>query len=233
MKIDSIFFDFDGTLVDSLPGIQQAFESAVKAVLPSYPIPDLGSHIGPPIREIFRTIFKDLSEEKIDALVSHFRQNYDQESCIMAKVYPKVPETLYILNQMGIKCFLITNKPIAPTKRILKNSDLEGYFQTVISPDVKIPPFKNKIEMAIFIIRKYQIKPSFTLFVGDSQEDQRAAKESGTIFIPAVYGYGGIRVNSQIAKKIALSTFSDLLLIIGSKNEELRQKLSKFSFDIL
>ncbi len=158
-----------------------------------------------------------MSEQKINDLVGCFREIYDQESYVLARVYPEVHETLSVLNQKKIKCFLVTNKPILPTTRILNYSNLDCYFQAVISPDVKVPPFRNKKEMVLSLIEEYQLKPSWTILVGDSPEDQEAAQESGTIFVAATYGYGGIRDKGEGDKKLSLSSFSDILKIIKVK----------------
>ncbi len=68
MTPQAVFFDLDGTLLDSLPGInfsvQQAF--ATCGLEPQFT--DLRSRIGPPIRVIFSQLAPHLPEADLDRL---------------------------------------------------------------------------------------------------------------------------------------------------------------------
>ena len=214
MKIENLLFDLDGTIIDSLPGIQYASESAIKAVLPGYPIPDLKPLIGPPIREIFSNLYKNLPPEIINNLLNQFRQKYDSEGCIKAKAYPGVKETLSIIWEKGINFFIITNKPSMPTKKILCYLKLESYFKKVVCPDIKTPPFKDKADMIAYLLSSENLDPQFTLFIGDSEDDRKAAINCGLQFVAAAYGYGAIRTHCQGEEKYVLSNFPDLLSLI-------------------
>jgi len=213
MTLAGVLFDLDGTLVDSLPGIQFSGAAACGAVLPGRELPDLRPFIGPPIREVFRRIFIDLSSSTLDELVSHFRKSYDGEGCLKGTVYPGVRETLSGLRDLGIGCFVITNKPFEATTKLLHHTRLAEHFQAVYSPNRKNPPFRSKGEMTASLVREFQLNPACTILVGDSLEDRTAAQECGIRFAAAAYGYGGIHLHLD-GQNDVLFSFPDLWRII-------------------
>ena len=214
MTIASALFDLDGTLVDSLPGIRFASEAAFGAVLPGRELPDLRPFIGPPIREVFRRVFVDLSSSTLDELVSRFRKSYDGEGCLKGTVYPGVRETLLGLKNLGIACFVITNKPFEATTKILHHSRLAENFQAVYSPDRKNPPFRSKGEMTAALAQEFQLNSVCTILVGDSLEDRTAAQECGMRFVAAAYGYGGIHLYLDDQTEDVLFSFPDLWRVV-------------------
>ncbi len=214
MTIASILFDLDGTLVDSLPGIQFSSDVACQAVLPGRELPDLRPFIGPPIREMYRRVFMDLPSRTLDELVTQFRKSYDGEGCLKGTVYPGVRDTLRGLRDLGIACFVITNKPLDATQKILQHRQLAEMFQAVYSPNRKNPPFAGKREMTDALIREFRLDLDRTILVGDSLEDWSAAHECGMRFVAAAYGYGGIHLHLEGGVKDVLYSFPDLRRIV-------------------
>ena len=51
-----VIFDLDGTLADTLPGIAEAFDLAVRKVVPDIKFTSFNHHIGPPIRKFSKSI---------------------------------------------------------------------------------------------------------------------------------------------------------------------------------
>lgn len=183
-------FDLDGTLVDSLPGIEASTRFALERCAPELDLPDLRSLIGPPIASMFARCWPNLPTVKMDALVAAFRQHYDSAGCLMSQLYPEVLDTLSTLNARGLTLFVLTNKPLAPARRILEHRGTLPFFREVISPDSTTPPFTRKAEGARLLRRRFELEPGSTLLLGDGMDDLEAAAECGYTFAIAAYGYG-------------------------------------------
>lgn len=188
--IRNAIFDLDGTLVNSLPGITASASYAVRTVLPNRSVPDLAAHIGPPIAIMFARLWPELSTLQIESLVGAFRQHYDSEGCLNSETYPDVTPTLERLQMADLRMFVLTNKPLAPTRRILEHTKLTGYFRDVICPDSFEAPFSRKTDGARALARRHDLSPEETVIVGDGIDDAAAANECGFSFIAAAYGYG-------------------------------------------
>jgi phosphoglycolate phosphatase len=196
----SVIFDLDGTLVDSLPGIKLSACAAIESVLPGVPMPDLKAVIGPPIAAMFARLWPDLDPEKMAQLVAAFRSHYVEKGCLDSLPFPGVLETLSRLQAAGVRMFLLTNKPTAPTKTILCALGLAEFFTGVLAPDSPESPFASKPDGARALMRRFALDPEQTALVGDGADDAAAAEACGFRFIATAYGYGtaaataGIRV---------------------------------------
>jgi phosphoglycolate phosphatase len=185
-----MFLDLDGTIADSLPGIQFSICAAFAALGKPMPSSDLRSLIGPGIRKIFTRIDPALASWELDVLEKHYRHSYDTYGCLEATLYPGVRATLEELLCCGAQLFIVTNKPRRATLNVLDNLQLTSYFREVLTLDSSQPPYESKGRMLRELIAKYGVDPSRAQMVGDTVEDKNAAEEVKIRFIFAAYGYG-------------------------------------------
>jgi phosphoglycolate phosphatase len=211
MQIENILFDLDGTLIDSIGGIQYSIESAIATILPDLEIPDLKMSIGPPIRELLKQVLTDVRPEILDEIVHRFREIYDRDGWKRSLLYEGVYSTLDRLHQLQVKQWIVTNKPILPTQQIIDRLNLQEFFTDVFSPDCRLPSFTSKADMVAALIANYGLNPRSTWLVGDSHDDALAASLAGIPFIAATYGYGRVHLTSDLPIADRLSQFSDLL----------------------
>lgn len=196
----NVIFDLDGTLVDSLPGIEQSARAAIALVLPDAPMPDLRAVIGPPIATMFARLWPELAPETMERLVAEFRAHYVATGCLASTPFPGVPETLLELHSEGRTLFVLTNKPAAPTRKILGHLGLERFFNASLSPDSVTLPFGSKPEGARLLMRAFGLEPEVTALVGDGADDSASAAACGFLFIAAGYGYGNPAAEVRIEK---------------------------------
>ena len=124
-QFTNIFFDLDGTLVDSRAGIQFAVEAALKSC--GRKSVDMAPFIGPPIRKIFTAILGDVPD--MEELVAAYRSSYDNGGWKLTTLHAGASELLASLSDRPV--FLVTNKPRRPTDDILRMFGLLKYFHFV------------------------------------------------------------------------------------------------------
>jgi phosphoglycolate phosphatase len=185
----NVIFDLDGTLVDSLPGIEESAREAVARVLPEVPPPDLRSLVGPPIAAMFTALWPELAPARMERLLAEFRAHYDETGCLRSQPYPEVREVLGRLSAAGLQLFVLTNKPLQPTRKILQHLGFEKFFTDVATPDCP-QPFDSKAAGARALVKKFALSPDGTVLIGDGVDDADAAAACGFEFIAAAYGYG-------------------------------------------
>lgn len=210
---DNIIFDLDGTLIDSLPGIEASARHAVKKCFPGISLPPIQDLIGPPIRTIFGRLWPERDRGEIEALVAAFRQHYDSEGCLLSRLYPGVPETLCYLRDAGMTMFVLTNKLSFSTGIILENAGIKPFFLDVMSPDSAEPPYSVKHEGATILQARHQLVPERTLLMGDGVDDREAAATCRFVFLAAVYGYGRARQGPAPGILFA-QTFSEIARLV-------------------
>ena len=211
MAITHIFFDLDGTLVHSFPGIAFSANSAVSRVLPDLTAPDFLPYIGPPIREIFRQALREENPEKLFLLEQAFRKSYDSEGWTKTTAFPGVAKTLGSLREANITCFVLTNKPHRPTQAILRHLGLETFFANVFTPDTRTPHFVSKVEAALDARDRMGLPAGKGMIVGDSLDDAAAAEACGFQFAAATSGYGTAHLQQRHPVHYRLARFDDLL----------------------
>jgi phosphoglycolate phosphatase len=208
--ISAVVLDLDGTLVDSLPGIEASLRFAVEQCLPGRSLPDVRAVIGPPVGLMLRALFPDLAEDDLARTVAEFRLHYDIEGCLRSRLYDGVCETLAALTRSAVALFILTNKPLRPTLRILEAVALRDQFRAVVCPDSSDPAFAIKAEGAKRLTQEYGLAPGSTMLVGDGPDDADAAAACGFAFAAAAYGYGNVLGRRVIESRIILKNFSEL-----------------------
>lgn len=211
MAITQLFFDLDGTLVDSFPGIAFSASAALAQVLPGRPAPDFLPFIGPPIREIFRRALPENDLKILDRLEQSFRASYNAEGWRATRAYAGVEKVLTQIRQSGRICRVLTNKPQQPARAILRQLGLERFFDDVITPDWRSPGFSSKVEAALDFRRRHDLAFETTLLVGDSDDDGAAAAACGFKFAAVKFGYGRACENCGHPVHCRLERFEDLL----------------------
>lgn len=187
-----ILFDLDGTLIDSSPGILASFQRVLDAggLRPAVPLES--SLIGPPLGETLKRITGIEDEAALAGLIEAFKRDYDNAGFRQTLAFDGVAEGLAQLAAAGSRLFIVTNKRLVPTRKILDALGLAGYFTGVHTRDETAPMAPSKSAVTKRVIARYAITPGNAFFVGDSDEDRQAAEENGILFVHAIYGYGAV-----------------------------------------
>ena len=123
-----IFFDQDGTLVESGPGIKHSARKTLeKRKLPVIPYEELDFFVGPPLRDCFRLCH--VPEERIEEACLIYRHFYNEEGGKYdANVYPGIMELLSKLKSGGNLLYIATSKADVLAKDIGKHFGFDKYF---------------------------------------------------------------------------------------------------------
>lgn len=189
---DTLIFDFDGTLIDSAPGILATYAEVLSAagITPAVP---LDQHlIGPPLQPTMAKLLGTRHADSIllQALIEDFKLRYATTGVAHTPAYPKADETLHALRNQGYTLYLATNKRASPTLTLLEKFGWEQHFRRVYCIDSRQPPYADKTEMLRHLIEDNTLSSISCLYIGDTQGDQLAAIASGMRFAAALWGYG-------------------------------------------
>lgn len=206
-----ILFDLDGTLVDSLPGIEFSVREAFDTCQLPLPTESLREMIGPPIRAILSRAGNVVEESSLDALERAFRASYDDEGWRRTVCFPEVERVLRVMYERRHRLFLVSNKPRHISLEILKRERISGYFETIVTRDSRSPHYRGKEEMIGFLLAERLIPGEECLMVGDTTEDANAAASAGIKFIWMTHGYGPPLQRSSISAAHTMDNFSQFL----------------------
>lgn len=186
----TLLFDLDGTLIDSSASILAALASALdrEGRVPVAPLDQ--SLIGPPLRTTLRRIAGCEDPELIERLADHFLENYDTVGYRQTQPYPGVDAALRTLAAHGHALFIVTNKRIRPTSRILDLLNWTKLFTGAYALDVLDPVAPSKSALIRWVLATHAIDPTTACLIGDTPEDAQAAADNELRFIGVRWGYG-------------------------------------------
>lgn len=208
-----IIFDLDGTLIDSSNQIISAVVRArSKFHLKLAEKEFLNSQIGLPARELFSDL--KLTEPEVVNVVETFRKYLRASELSTSDVFPKVPDLLLSLKNLGLELSVATNKPTDLAKIALRQTGLLNFFKVVLGSDNLMP----KPDPAIIqgCIMHFQIKSSEAVMIGDRCEDMIAAKLSGASGVGVLQGCHN---SNQLLEAGAVQVFSDISEILELINK--------------
>lgn len=210
--IKYLIFDFDGTLADTISGIQIALNNTSEKFKLNkiFSISDCKNLIGGGAKRLFLKAFdyENLNKNN-NKIFKYFMKTYLKEQNTNFVLYKEVYEILYkIQNQYNL--IIYSNKPEKILKNCIRNS-LNGIkFFKIIGNNKKYLPKPDTTYMN-YIINKYKINKDECIYVGDSKYDVEFAKNLNIISIILEYGYGDY---NNIRCDYLISNFSDILNII-------------------
>jgi phosphoglycolate phosphatase len=210
-RTKAVFFDLDGTLLDSLPGIRYSAEASFAACGLAMGEVELKGLIGPPIRTILAKMSRGVSERELDGLEGAFRVSYDSEGWKRTPHYAGAAKTLRALKAEGKRLFVVSNKPRHISLRILEAEGTLGLFDEVVTRDSREPAYAGKLEMLVPLLRKWEMRAEECLMVGDTIEDAETAFHAGVQFCLMTHGYGDVPMDSSVPVAFRCDHFSELI----------------------
>lgn len=185
-------FDFDGTLIDSAPGILEAYAYALRAVGIEPRVALDTRLIGPPLTETLMCLSGSDDAALMQMLTRHFKTHYDQAGVAATLAYPGIAEMLDRLSDAGVVMHISTNKRYSVTRAILDNLGWKDRFASVYALDMVEPRLPGKTQLLAKQISEQGLAVDATVYVGDKREDGDAAGANGLIFYYAAWGYGDL-----------------------------------------
>jgi phosphoglycolate phosphatase len=189
--IDAFVFDLDGTLVDSAEDLRAALnvlmsELGLRSIEPSEVKGMIGDGVLKLVERGLEAANGDAARK--DALLPRFMEIYQEGAAASTVAYPEVVETLTELRRRDFKMALVTNKPVAATRKILEALSLAPFFPVVIGGDT-LPFRKPHPAPLLEAIRQLGVKPARAVMVGDNIHDIEAAHAAGMSSVVVSYGY--------------------------------------------
>ena len=217
--VKRIFFDLDGTLINSLPDLASALDQMMLSMNKSPPGLTLtGSWVGNGADRLIKralTHSMDAEPEPLEFVRAQqlFHKYYSDKLSMHSCLYEGVLETLDQLKRQSIGLACITNKPSQFTHPLLQEFGLDHYFDIVICGD-SLDNKKPHPEPLLYTAQQAGVALTHCLMVGDSRNDVEAARAAGCPVAAVSYGYNhgeDIRLANPDA---CVDQFADLLPLL-------------------
>lgn len=221
--IQSIIWDFDGTLLDSFSGRCDLMRQVLTMHgLPEPSYDQLRHNFHGRLEQSLRGLTGDVSDEKFGELLADFLRldsNYmeddpNQYLCMDAVGLAKQA------HELGLQQILVTNRAHgidrgnASPRNLVQNSVLRPYIDTIICGD---EVERHKPDPAVLGARRSEFQAGHTLVVGDQAVDARFAQNlSARAVLVDRLGEGIAHLdslNGEAIKPVVIPSLSEVILV--------------------
>lgn len=186
--IRTVFFDLDGTLIDSRELILSSYRHAMETVLGEV-LPDarwletLGRPLAVQLRDFARD--GDQADEMLAAYLEHNERAHDD----LLKSFPGVRAYVARLREEGFRLGIVTSKRREGTLRGLESCGYPtGWFAAIVTATDLEASKPDPDPVLLALKRAGEEAPGRTLYVGDSVYDMRSGRAAGTLTAAALWG---------------------------------------------
>lgn len=210
--IKGIIFDLDGTTLSTLCDIQ----GSINLVLKNHNYPEKNyDEVRLAIGRGSRNLIKDslplnTKDEIIDTLLNEYIEIYGHHYDVETRPYEGIKELFNKLEEKGIVLAINSNKPDKYTKNLIKSHYPGNNFIAVIGAREGIP-YKPDPYSANEIVEKMGFDKSEILYVGDSDNDVKTAKNAGLKCVGCLWGFRDIQTLTDAGADYIISKPKELL----------------------
>lgn len=212
-KIKAILFDFDGTLVDTAPGIVCTMQKTFKAM--NLPVPSeeaIKQTIGLKLNEAVK-ILSGLDDRIAQKGADTYRELFMKFEFSKINVFPNVKETLTKLQNRGIRMAICTSRGLNSLNIIMSANNLTDYFADIITASANLPT-KPAPDMVYWLLNQMNLKADEVLVIGDTIFDIEMGNNAGCKTIAVTYGNHSRQLLSTSHPTHIIDKFDELLEIV-------------------
>jgi phosphoglycolate phosphatase len=185
-----LFFDLDGTLTDSRPGIMASMRHAMNAIGRESPSDEaLLRFIGPPTHDAFRELLGSADLELNTRTITIYRERYSTLGLFESSVYPGIAAGLGALQNAGYSLCVVTSKPEVFANRIIDHFELRRYFKRVYGSELN-GTRSHKGELIAHVLQSERLTGADAWMLGDRLHDIGGAKQNALRSAGVLWGYG-------------------------------------------
>lgn len=189
-NINTVFFDLDGTLIDTAPDMAGALdilcdeEQQTRLAFDEVrPIVSNGS-----VALIRLAFGNDLDIETLDRLKIRYLEIYQDNLAVHSQLFDEMSALLSQLEEKNIQWGVVTNKPGWLTEPLMESLGLHHRAVCIVSSD-STKNRKPHPEPMHYACKLANTLPEKCVYVGDARRDIEAGHNAGMKTIIAEYGY--------------------------------------------
>lgn len=185
----ALFFDLDGTLIDSEPGILGGIAHTLDALGHSPQSREaLLPWIGPPLHDSFEALFGG-DRARAEQAVALYRERYDTQGWREHRVYAGIAAMITALAAEGWRLAVVTSKREVFARRIIDALPFGTAFASVIgASDDGARRYKR--ELIAEALSRLQLTASGATMIGDRRMDIEGARRHDMRSIGVLWGFG-------------------------------------------
>lgn len=202
-----IFYDWDGTLADSLAFIRRIHNQVrVEFGLEPYSEAEAAAKLVRAAAEVFPEIYGANWKQAYDRLYVL----YDREHLQELSVKPFAAQVLGLVQQLGIKQGIASNKRALYLRPEVTHAGFDPYFAGCVFGAGDVANAKPAPDMLLKAADHFGLAPHTCWYVGDTASDMKAAQNAGMAGV-----FVGEDETAQALATFSLKTLKEFLAILN------------------
>lgn len=185
-----IFFDLDGTLIDTAPDLGLALNmQRERHGLPAMPQDKIRPFASHGSKGLLSLGF-GLTPEHPDfaAMRAEYLELYNQVFTRSPVLFKGIAELLKAIEKKNLRWGIVTNKPRRFSEPLLKAIKLDRRSACLVCGD-DVPRAKPHPDSLLLAAKKTGTRPADCMYIGDAERDVQAGVAAGMRTTVALYGY--------------------------------------------
>jgi len=187
MKFDSVIFDLDGTLLNTLDDLCDSVNFALSAYsFPERSLLEVRSFVGNGIANLIkRALPEGASGEDFDKVFSAFKEHYKDNSDNKTAPYPGVLELLSRLKREGVSIAVVSNKADFAVQTLVAK-----HFGSLIDfATGEVDGIARKPDPALALMAAERLSAKNPVYVGDSEVDVETCRNAHMSGVFVTWGF--------------------------------------------
>lgn len=213
MKYDSVIFDLDGTLLDTLEDLCNSVNFALRAHnFPERSLLEVRSFVGTGVRNLIKkSVGTDMDDETVDTVLSTFKNHYKDHSADKTGPYEGITELLAVLREKGVPTAVVSNKVDIAVQMLVK-----GYFDGLIDVAIgELDGVNRKPSPDTVYLAMENLGVKNPVYIGDSEIDVLTAKNAGVDGVFVTWGFRDEAQLREAGAEVLVNTAKDLWEVLS------------------
>lgn len=216
-KKDTVIFDLDGTLLNTLEDLKNSVNYAMRQCgYPEHTLEEIRTYVGNGILLLMqRSIPGGKEDPQFDKAFTLFKEHYGEHCNDTTKPYDGIMELLHTLQKNKIKMAIVSNKADFAVKELN-----EIYFKELIpvaigekeSEGIRKKPAPDTVMEAL---KELGSTVENSVYIGDSEVDIQTARNSGMDEILCAWGFRGEEFLKQHGARNLIKSPQEILSLLA------------------
>jgi len=185
----AVFFDLDGTLVDTAPDMVAILTNMQDARRQQrLPYQVARNSVSNGALELLRLGFPNADDDQLQVLLGEYLASYNNAICVNSEVFPPLRDLLRRFTANQRLWGVVTNKPQRMTDPLLERLDIARDAVCTVSGDT-LAERKPHPAPLLHAAQLAGVEPASAIYVGDAARDIEAGRAAGMATVAVGYGY--------------------------------------------
>lgn len=191
MPYSAVFFDMDGTVLDTLGDLHAATNAALRHFgYPERSLDEVRAFVGNGSRRLMELALPaGSSAAAVDEALAWYKPWYNAHAAVLTRPYAGVPALLERLRDERLPAAILSNKPDATVRALSERFFPRLYALAAGEDEARGRRRKPWPDLLLSAAETLSLRPEDCLYVGDSEVDVLTARRAGMDCASVLWGF--------------------------------------------